>query len=124
MWPAHVEEMQRRGLTVTAQDEEFTAKVRAVHLGDACGLRERFDAVFLSVKSYDSVWAAQFLQPFLKPAGILVLAQNSINEEWVAPIVGYTRVVAAWSPWARASTSLATSPAPPRPRGLLSPWAS
>jgi 2-dehydropantoate 2-reductase len=93
MWPAHVEEMQRRGLKVTAQDEEFTVKVRAFHLADACGLRERFDVVFLSVKSYDSVWATQFIQPYLKPTGVLVLAQNSINEEWVAPLVGYTRVV-------------------------------
>ncbi len=93
MWPAHVEEMQHRGLKVTAQDEEFTAKVRAVHLADACGLRDRFDVVFLAVKSYDSVWATHFIQPYLKPAGVLVLAQNSINEEWVAPVIGYTRVV-------------------------------
>ncbi len=49
MWPAHVEAMQRAGLKVTAQDEEFTVPVKAVHLADACRLRERFDAVFLSV---------------------------------------------------------------------------
>lgn len=93
MWPAHVEEMKGRGLKVTAQDEEFTVKVQAVHLADACGLREKFDVVFLSVKSYDSVWATQFIQPYLKPAGVLVLAQNSINEDWVAPVIGHTRVV-------------------------------
>ena len=93
MWPAHVEEMQHRGLKVTAQDEEFTVKVKAVHLADVCALHEQFDAVFLSVKSYDSVWAAEFIQPYLKPAGVLVPAQNSINEDWVAPVIGHTRVV-------------------------------
>ncbi len=93
MWPAHVEEMKRRGLKVTAQDEEFTVKVQAVHLADACGLCDQFDVVFLAVKSYDSVWATHFLQPYLKPAGVLVLAQNSINEDWVAPVIGHTRVI-------------------------------
>jgi 2-dehydropantoate 2-reductase len=92
-WAAHVEAMQRRGLKVTAQDEEFTVRVKAVHLGDVCGLRERFDAVFLAVKSYDSVWAAQFIAPTLAPGGVLVSAQNSINEEWVAPVIGYTRAL-------------------------------
>jgi len=93
MWPAHVEEMKRVGLKVTAQDEEFTVKVKAVHLADVCSLHEQFDAVFLSVKSYDSVWAAKFIEPYLKPAGVLVPAQNSINEDWVAPIIGYTRTI-------------------------------
>jgi 2-dehydropantoate 2-reductase len=93
MWPAHVEEMKRGGLKVTAQDEEFTVKVTAVHLADVCSLRDQFDAVFLSVKSYDSVWATKFIEPYLKPAGVLIPAQNSINEDWVAPVVGYTRTV-------------------------------
>lgn len=93
LWPAHVEEMKRHGLKVTAQDEEFTVKVKAVHLADVCALHEQFDAVFLSVKSYDSVWAAKFIEPYLKPAGVLVPAQNGINEDWVAPVIGYTRVI-------------------------------
>ena len=93
LWPAHVEAMKRGGLRVTAQEEEFTVKVKAVHLADVCTLREEFDVVFLSVKSYDSVWATKFIEPYLKPTGVLVSAQNSINEEWVAPVIGYTRTV-------------------------------
>jgi 2-dehydropantoate 2-reductase len=93
MWPAHVEAMQQRGLKVTAQDEEFTVQVKAVHLADVCALQAQFDAVFLAVKSCDSVWAAKFIEPYLAPAGVLVLAQNSINEEWLAPVIGYTRTI-------------------------------
>src|SRR5574337_1594063 len=78
MWPAHVEAMKDRGLKVTAQDEEFTVEVKAMHLGDVSTLREQFDAVFLSVKSCDSVWATKFIEPHLRPAGVLLLAQNSI----------------------------------------------
>lgn len=93
IWPAHVEEMKKSGLKVTAQEGEFTVKVKAVHLADVCSLHEQFDAILLSVKSYDSVWAAQFILPHLKPGGIFVSAQNGINEDCLAPIVGYTRMV-------------------------------
>ncbi len=93
MWSAHVEEMTQRGLKVTAPDEEFTVKVKAVHLADVCSLRESFDAVIFSVKSYDSEWAVRFIAPYLKPSGILVSAQNGINEDLLAPVIGYTRLV-------------------------------
>jgi 2-dehydropantoate 2-reductase len=93
LWPAHVEAMQQSGLKVSAQDEEFTVKVKAVHLADVCALRCQFDAVLLSVKSYDSVWATTFIAPYLTPAGVLVSAQNGINEDLVAPVIGYTRTL-------------------------------
>lgn len=91
-WSAHVETMQRDGLTVTSQDEEFTVPVDAVHLGDANKINEPFDAVFLSVKSYDTVWATHMIRDYLlKPTGVIISAQNSINDELIAPIIGYTR---------------------------------
>jgi len=93
MWPAHVEAIRARGLTVTAENEEFTVPVTAVHLADACNIRKLFDALFLAVKSYDSIWAAHFLRPLLSPTGVAVLAQNGINEDLVAPIVGYSRTI-------------------------------
>jgi 2-dehydropantoate 2-reductase len=93
LWPAHVDAMQRDGLKVTAQDAEFTVPVKALHLAEVCTLRTPFDAVFLALKSYDSVWATHFIAPHLAPAGVLVSAQNGINEDWVAPIIGYTRTL-------------------------------
>ena len=92
-WPAHVEAMKHNGLKVTAQDEAFTVRVKAVHLAEVCALQERFDAVFLSMKSYDSVWATTFIEPYLKTSGVLVSAQNGINEDRVAPVIGYTRTL-------------------------------
>jgi 2-dehydropantoate 2-reductase len=92
-WPAHVEAMRRDGLKVTAPDEGFTVKVKALHLADVAGLREQFDAVFLAVKSYDTAWATTFIAAHLAPAGVLVSAQNGINEEAIAAIVGHTRTV-------------------------------
>jgi 2-dehydropantoate 2-reductase len=92
-WPAHVEAMQRGGLKVSAQDEEFTVKVAAIHLADVCTLRQPFDAVFLAVKSYDTAWAVPFIEPHLAPAGVVISAQNGINEDVIAPLVGYTRTL-------------------------------
>ena len=93
-WAAHVEAMKENGLRVTAQDEEFTAPVRALHLGEISGEHEPFDAVFISVKSYDTVWATHFILPYLKETGIVVSAQNAVNDERIGPIVGFNRALA------------------------------
>lgn len=93
LWPAHVDAMRKGGLKVTTQEETFTVKVNALHLADVSGLRRPFDAVFLSVKSYDTVWATHFIEPHLTPSGVLISAQNGINEDRIAPIVGYNRTI-------------------------------
>ena len=90
-WSAHVEAIKEKGLRVTTQDEEFTVPVRAMHMGELSSVHEPFDAVFLCVKSYDTVWAVHHLLPYLKPTGVVVSAQNAVNDEWIAPIVGFNR---------------------------------
>ncbi|MBI2909278.1 MAG: 2-dehydropantoate 2-reductase [Chloroflexi bacterium] len=94
-WPAHVEAMKAKGLRVTMPEEEFVAPVRAFHLCEMKDLHKapmrQFDIVFLTCKSYDSTWLAEFIKPFLKPDGVLVSVQNSLNDEWIAPIIGRER---------------------------------
>jgi len=92
-WPAHVETMKREGLRLTTQNEDFTVRPNARHLAELATLRAQFDVVFLTVKSYDSIWAATCIAPHLAPAGTLVSAQNSINEDWLAPVIGFTRLL-------------------------------
>ncbi|HJO83311.1 MAG: 2-dehydropantoate 2-reductase [SAR202 cluster bacterium] len=92
-WAEHVETMKRDGLEVTASDEEFTVPVNAMHLGEACNITEPFDLIFLSMKSYDTVWATHFILRLLSPTGVIVSAQNGINDETIAPIAGYTRTL-------------------------------
>ena len=92
-WPDHVETMKRDGLRVTALDDDFTVPVKAMHIGEVSSTSEPFDAAFLSVKSYDTVWAAHFIMPYLGPTGIIVSAQNAVNDEVIAPIAGYNRVL-------------------------------
>lgn len=90
-WGEHVETMNRDGLRITAQDEEFTVPVNAIHLGELNAISEPFDAVFLCVKSYDTVWATHLFLSYLKPTGVVISAQNGVNDELIAPIVGFTR---------------------------------
>ncbi len=90
-WPAHIEAMKTHGLHVKMPNEEFHAQVRALHLCELCTIQPQFDIVFLTAKSYDTLWMVQFIKPYLKPDGVLVSLQNSLNDEWITPIIGYER---------------------------------
>ncbi len=92
-WPAHVDKIKRDGLSFIDLEKEFIVKVPALHLCEAINMKEGFDAAFLSVKSYDTVWAAHFLSRFLKPDGFILPAQNGLNDETVAGVVGAQRTV-------------------------------
>ena len=90
-WPAHVEAMKTNGLHVAIREEEFHVPVQALHLCELASLKPQLDIVFLTAKSYDTRWMVELIKPYLKPDGVLVSTQNSLNDEWIAPIIGYTR---------------------------------
>ena len=93
-WAAHVDAMKENGLHITAENGEFTTPVNAMHLGDVNAVQEPFDAIFLAVKSYDTVWATHFALRYLKPTGVVISAQNGINDETIASIAGFSREIA------------------------------
>ena len=93
MWPEHVDKMKHDGLKATTVEGEFQARVRAMHLGEVCNLKEPFDLVFLCVKSYDTEWSVKFIEPYLKPTGVVVSAQNGMNDESIASLLGFSRVI-------------------------------
>lgn len=90
-WPAHVEAMKARGLTVKVSGEEWQTPVRAFLLDEINALQPAFDLVFLAAKSNDTRLMVDFIKPYLKPDGALISLQNSLNDEWIAPIIGYQR---------------------------------
>ncbi|MFC2025202.1 ketopantoate reductase family protein [Chloroflexota bacterium] len=95
-WAAHVEAMKAHGLRITigprnSPEAEYVVPVCAYHLCEVCTLHQQFDIVFLACKSYDTRWMAQFIEPYLKPDGVLVSVQNSLNDEWIVPIIGDDR---------------------------------
>ena len=90
-WPAHVEAMKSRGLHIKMATEELHVPVRAYHLCELCATQPQFDIVFLACKSYDTLWMVQFIKPYLKTDGVLVSLQNSLNDEWISPMIGHQR---------------------------------
>ena len=96
-WPDHVEAMRRDGLTIRAMEPDgtFTVPVRALHLSDLATLTREapFDLALLAVKSYDTSWATALLLPHLAPAAPVVSLQNGINEDAVAAVAGWGRVL-------------------------------
>ncbi|MFC1943415.1 ketopantoate reductase family protein [Chloroflexota bacterium] len=91
-WPAHVEAMKAHGLHVSMlPEEEFRITVKAIHLCELASLKPQFDIVFLTSKSYDTLWMVELIKPYLKLDGVLVSMQNSMNDEWIAPLIGRER---------------------------------
>jgi 2-dehydropantoate 2-reductase len=92
-WPEHVDAMKSKGLHITMPEGDLDIKVRALHLCEVASLKQQFDIIFLTSKSPDSCWLTNFIKPYLAATGVLVSLQNSLNDEWIAPIIGYQRDV-------------------------------
>ncbi|MGY9107103.1 MAG: ketopantoate reductase family protein [Alphaproteobacteria bacterium] len=96
-WPENVEVMKANGLKISHLRDvpEFTVPVRALHVTELQGFCKEalIDIAFVCVKSYDTAWATTMIKQYLAPGGFVVSLQNCINEETIAQIVGWGRVV-------------------------------
>jgi 2-dehydropantoate 2-reductase len=93
-WPAHIDAIKQHGLRLSGTCGEHVTHPKAIHLYEAQGIQEPFDAVFLAVKGYDTEWATLFCTRFLKPeTGVIVDFQNGINDERVAALAGRHRTL-------------------------------
>lgn len=94
-WPAHVEAMREKGLTVHLPDQTQNTPVKAYHICQVAELREKFDIVFISVKTYDSRWVCELIKPLLHEHSLVVGLQNGMTIDDFAEIVGPERTVGA-----------------------------
>nr|ADI23554.1 ketopantoate reductase [uncultured nuHF2 cluster bacterium HF0770_42C12] len=94
-WPAHVEVMKESGLDITMPDMHLQIPVTAWHLCELAEHMPQFDVVFLVVKSYDTKWLAQLIEPYLKEDGVFVGLQNGMNNETISSVVGVERTIGA-----------------------------
>ncbi len=92
-WADHIDAIRSDGLRLTDVKDSFKVDVEALHLSDLGASARQFDTVFLSVKSYDTTWTTVFIERFLKPTGAVYPAQNGMNDEAVAEVVGFSRTV-------------------------------
>jgi len=96
-WPEHVERMRSAGLRISHLRDvpEFTVKVRALHLAEVQQFvkEQPIDVAFVCVKSYDTAWATMMISQYLSARGFIVSLQNCMNEETIASVVGWGKVV-------------------------------
>jgi 2-dehydropantoate 2-reductase len=92
-WPEHVEAMKAKGLRLSGTCGDHTIPVKALHIHEAQGIGEPFDAVFIAVKSYDTEWATSLGIRYLAPEGVVVDFQNGLNDERVAAVAGRERTL-------------------------------
>lgn len=99
-WPENVEAMRTEGMKIShLRDvpEWSTDPLKALHATEVQSLSKEapIDIAFVCVKSYDTAWATAMARQYLAPGGYIVSLQNCINEETIAGIVGWGRVLGA-----------------------------
>jgi 2-dehydropantoate 2-reductase len=93
-WPEHIETIKQDGLQLEGTQGEYLVRPKALHLHEVQSLfKDPVDIAFVCTKSYDTVWATMMISQYLAPGGFIVSLQNSINEERIAGVVGWGRVV-------------------------------
>lgn len=92
-WPEHVEAMRAGGVRIEMPEETLEVPVRAHHLCEVATFRERFDVVLVLMKAYDTRWACQLIEPYVKPDGLVAGVQNGMTTATVAEVVGPARTM-------------------------------
>jgi 2-dehydropantoate 2-reductase len=93
-WPEHIEYIKHHGIQLSGTQGEYTVPLKALHLHEVQSLFvQPVDIAFICTKSYDTEWATMMIKQYLAPDGFVVSLQNSINEERIANIVGWGKVV-------------------------------
>lgn len=94
VWHDHVEAIRANGLLMTTPEGAQRVRLQAWHLGDAHRLRDAgAEVAFLTVKLYDTDWAAALLATWLPSSVPIVTLQNALVEERVARFVGHGRTL-------------------------------
>lgn len=95
-WPEHVRAIRDHGLLIDTPEGRQPSRPEAWDLGETYRLRNAgISVAFLTVKLYDTDWAAALLAAWLPPAVPVVTLQNGLVEERVARALGWGRTLGA-----------------------------
>jgi 2-dehydropantoate 2-reductase len=95
-WAENIAAIQDRGLSVEYADETIVAQAPAVTLDRLAGAGLPAPrVVILAVKSYQTADTIKILEPLLGPDTHVVSAQNGLNEDTIADVIGTERTVGA-----------------------------
>jgi 2-dehydropantoate 2-reductase len=94
-WYQNVEAIRRNGLKVRSPEGEFVTWPHAIHLDELHRLKDPVALAILAVKSYDTEWMTRAIAPYLTTETPVISAQNGLNEDVVAGVVGKERTIGA-----------------------------
>ena len=98
-WKPHVEAIRTTGFWMTGhyagEPVEWRGVMPAVHIDEIDQIKDKFDVIFVAVKSYNTRRYVERVEPFLAEDGMMVSVQNCINEPTIAEIVGPERTIGA-----------------------------
>jgi 2-dehydropantoate 2-reductase len=94
-WPAHVEAIREKGITVNLPARTINAKVPVLHFCQVAEIKQKFDLIFLVVKAYDTKWVTQMVEPVLAKDGFVIGLQNGMTHLDIASVVGADRAIGA-----------------------------
>jgi 2-dehydropantoate 2-reductase len=92
-WFEHVENIRRGGLLIDGTRGRHLVRVKSLHTSEMDGVTDRFDILFVSVKSYDTQSMVTFMQPYLREDAWVISCQNGMNEDLLVDIVGASRTI-------------------------------
>lgn len=91
-WYRHLETIARDGLLVETLEESFRARPATLHFDRLSELRTA-DVLILAVKAYDTAWIARLMNEHLAHDGLVISAQNGMNEPTIVEQFGLARTV-------------------------------
>src|ERR1700729_2898686 len=95
-WPAHVEAIRARGVTVRSpQGDEEVTRLKVHHLCEVAEIQRPFDLVYLVTKAYDARWHSELIESVLAPDGLAVGLQNGMTLDDMADVLGPGRTFAS-----------------------------
>jgi 2-dehydropantoate 2-reductase len=94
-WVEHIEAIRAHGLTVELPETSHTTEIPTYHLSQVAEMKDPFDLVFLSTKTYDTRWSVELIKPLLHEQSVVVGLQNGMTIDDVADIVGPERSIGA-----------------------------
>lgn len=99
-WPDNVSAIRANGVRVEFGQRENGGRVESAHphvinLCDVATLREKFDAVLLLVKAYDTRWACELIKPLVADDGFVIGVQNGMSVDDIVDVMGEERSLGA-----------------------------
>jgi 2-dehydropantoate 2-reductase len=85
--------MRADGVRIVMPDKTLHIPVKAYNLCDVATFTEQFDVVLVLMKAYDTRWACQLIEPYVKRDGLVVGVQNGMTTETVADVVSPERTL-------------------------------